>query len=100
MFTIRGCADWRSAGRKAFVTPTTPNTFVSYTQRKLSTVSLSGVLSSSEMPALLTRMSRAGTWFAAAAMLAASVTSSTSGLVPPPISATARSPRPASRDAA
>ena len=28
-FTIRGCADRRSAGRKALVTATTPNTFVS-----------------------------------------------------------------------
>ena len=29
MFTIRGCADRRSAGRKALVTATTPKTFVS-----------------------------------------------------------------------
>ena len=29
MFTIRGCADRRSAGRKTLVTATTPKTFVS-----------------------------------------------------------------------
>ena len=39
-------------------------------------------------------------WLAAAAMLPASVTSSSSGLVPRPSSRTALSPRPASRAAA
>ena len=29
MLTIRGCAERRSAGRNAFVTDRTPNTFVS-----------------------------------------------------------------------
>src|SRR5579864_653982 len=52
--------------------------------RKAPTSSRSAVLPSPEMPALLTRMSREWTWCAAAAMLAASVTSRTSSRAPPP----------------
>src|SRR6202167_2587711 len=50
------------------------------------------------MPALLTKMSSVLAWRAAAAMLAASVTSRTSNRASPPISSTARSPRAASRE--
>ena len=44
MFTIRGRADRRNAGRKALVTARTANTFVSYVRRKLSTSASGGVL--------------------------------------------------------
>src|SRR3984957_2725315 len=98
MFTIRGRAERRSAGRKAFGTATTANTFVSYVRRKLSTSASGGVWPSTMMPALLTRTSRSSTCRAASAMLVASVTSSTRSRAPPPISSTARWPRSGSRE--
>src|ERR1700722_9685790 len=100
MFTIRGRAERRSAGRKAFVTATTANSFVSYVRRKLSTSASGGVWPSTMMPALLTRTSRFSTCRAASAMLLASVTSSTRSRAPPPISSTARWPRSGSREPA
>ncbi len=70
MFTIRGRADRRNAGRKAFVTARTANTFVSYVRRKLSTSASGGAWPSTMTPALLTRTSRSSTCRAASAMLA------------------------------
>src|ERR1022692_4148528 len=63
---MRGCADRRSAGKKALVTATTANTLVSYVRRKLSTSASGAALPSTMMPALLTRMSRSSILPAAA----------------------------------
>jgi hypothetical protein len=60
--------------------------------------SVTGFASPEEIPALLTKMSREGSWRAAAAMLSPSVTSSTSSRMSPPMSAMASLPRAASRE--
>src|SRR3954454_10709488 len=103
--TMRGFADFRSSGRNACVTVTTPNTLTSNRSRRSVTV-VSAAGAPLKIPALLTRTSRrpwvSCTCSTAALTLSGSVTSSWIAVTGPPapaslLASSAGAPRPPAR---